>query len=139
MALAATTNGLVLSALSSNIIKPRRIQAVASEDYVELKTNVLEKVKLGGSDLKVTKLGIGAWSWGDTSYWNNFEWDGINDFSSIFSIDFCDFVIRVLVLCLFIEFALQKGFFVCVNFLQFFLWKFDSVMIWMYEVMNYDL
>ncbi|KAK4786928.1 hypothetical protein SAY86_010761 [Trapa natans] len=34
-----------------------------------------EKVKLGGSDLKVTRLGIGAWSWGDTSYWNNFEWD----------------------------------------------------------------
>ncbi|KMT02432.1 hypothetical protein BVRB_9g203850 [Beta vulgaris subsp. vulgaris] len=33
------------------------------------------KVKLGGSDLEVTKLGIGAWSWGDTSYWNNFEWD----------------------------------------------------------------
>ncbi|KAL4200543.1 hypothetical protein AMTRI_Chr02g254130 [Amborella trichopoda] len=33
------------------------------------------KVKVGGSELKVTKLGIGAWSWGDTSYWNNFEWD----------------------------------------------------------------
>lgn len=37
-----------------------------------------EKLKLGGSDLKVTKLGIGAWSWGDTSYWNDFSWDGIN-------------------------------------------------------------
>ncbi|KAK4484319.1 hypothetical protein RD792_006896, partial [Penstemon davidsonii] len=23
----------------------------------------------------VTRLGIGAWSWGDTSYWNNFDWD----------------------------------------------------------------
>ncbi|KAL2938883.1 hypothetical protein RDABS01_022332 [Bienertia sinuspersici] len=33
------------------------------------------KVKLGGSDLEVTQLGIGAWSWGDTSYWNNFQWD----------------------------------------------------------------
>lgn len=33
------------------------------------------KVKLGASDLEVTKVGIGAWSWGDTSYWNNFEWD----------------------------------------------------------------
>lgn len=36
----------------------------------------LDKVKLGGSELKVTKLGIGAWSWGDTTYWNNFDWDG---------------------------------------------------------------
>lgn len=34
-------------------------------------------VKLGGSDLKVTKLGIGAWSWGDTSYWNRSGWDGM--------------------------------------------------------------
>lgn len=33
------------------------------------------KVKLGGSDLKVTKLGIGVWSWGDNSYWNDFQWD----------------------------------------------------------------
>lgn len=33
------------------------------------------KIKLGGSDLEVTRLGVGAWSWGDTSYWNNFEWD----------------------------------------------------------------
>ncbi|VFQ92693.1 unnamed protein product [Cuscuta campestris] len=33
------------------------------------------KVKLGGSGLSVTQLGIGAWSWGDTTYWNNFEWD----------------------------------------------------------------
>ncbi|CAI0461902.1 unnamed protein product [Linum tenue] len=33
------------------------------------------KLKLGGSELKVTKVGIGAWSWGDTSYWNNFQWD----------------------------------------------------------------
>lgn len=41
-----------------------------------VKTDEQDKVKLGGSDLKVTKLGVGAWSWGDTSYWNNFEWDG---------------------------------------------------------------
>ncbi|XP_021735319.1 uncharacterized oxidoreductase At1g06690, chloroplastic-like [Chenopodium quinoa] len=33
------------------------------------------KIKLGGSDLEITRLGVGAWSWGDTSYWNNFEWD----------------------------------------------------------------
>ncbi|XP_034702705.1 uncharacterized oxidoreductase At1g06690, chloroplastic [Vitis riparia] len=51
-----------------------RTRAVASEGFATVKTEE-EKVKLGGSDLKVTKLGIGAWSWGDTSYWNNFEWD----------------------------------------------------------------
>ncbi|ONI17801.1 hypothetical protein PRUPE_3G179600 [Prunus persica] len=48
-----------------------KIRAVASENV----TTEDDKVKLGGSDLKVTRLGIGAWSWGDTSYWNNFEWD----------------------------------------------------------------
>ncbi|CAO2814156.1 unnamed protein product [Amaranthus hypochondriacus] len=50
------------------------IRAVTSvEDNTSIST--VEKIKLGGSDLEVTKLGIGAWSWGDTSYWNNFEWD----------------------------------------------------------------
>jgi hypothetical protein len=34
------------------------------------------KVRLGGSGVAVTKLGIGAWSWGDTTYWNDSEWDG---------------------------------------------------------------
>ncbi|KAF4373248.1 hypothetical protein G4B88_007261 [Cannabis sativa] len=53
----------------------QRIRAIASEDFVTLKTEENNKVKLGNSDLKVTKLGIGAWSWGDTSYWNNFDWD----------------------------------------------------------------
>ncbi|KAL5977335.1 hypothetical protein ACLOJK_021681 [Asimina triloba] len=55
----------------------RRIQtirAIASEEFATAKSGE-DKVKLGGSDLKVTKLGIGAWSWGDTSYWNNFEWN----------------------------------------------------------------
>uniref|UniRef100_A0A2P2L821 Aldo/keto reductase family protein n=1 Tax=Rhizophora mucronata TaxID=61149 RepID=A0A2P2L821_RHIMU len=54
-----------------------RVRAVASEDIAPSITKE-EKVKLGGSELKVTRLGIGAWSWGDTSYWNNFEWDGNN-------------------------------------------------------------
>nr|XP_043621896.1 uncharacterized oxidoreductase At1g06690, chloroplastic isoform X2 [Erigeron canadensis] len=49
-----------------------RVKAVASNEFVKVKDNV---VQLGGSSLKLTKLGIGAWSWGDTSYWNNFEWD----------------------------------------------------------------
>ena len=57
----------------------QRIRAVASEDFATLKTEE-DKVKLGGSDLKVTKLGIGAWSWGDTIYWNNFDWDGKDPF-----------------------------------------------------------
>ncbi|KAJ8749270.1 hypothetical protein K2173_018750 [Erythroxylum novogranatense] len=52
----------------------QRVKAIASEDIAPSKT-VEDKVKLGGSDLKVTKIGIGAWSWGDTSYWNNFDWD----------------------------------------------------------------
>ncbi|XP_057525934.1 uncharacterized oxidoreductase At1g06690, chloroplastic [Amaranthus tricolor] len=56
------------------------IRAVTSvEDNTSTSTSTatssVEKIKLGGSDLDVTKLGIGAWSWGDTSYWNNFEWD----------------------------------------------------------------
>lgn len=53
-----------------------RIRAVASEGSATLNTVVEEKVKLGGSDLKVSGVGIGAWSWGDTTYWNNFEWNG---------------------------------------------------------------
>ncbi|XVE83652.1 hypothetical protein DITRI_Ditri16bG0103700 [Diplodiscus trichospermus] len=58
-----------------NYKKANRIRAVASEDFgAALKTEE-DKVKLGGSELRVTRLGIGAWSWGDTSYWNNFEWD----------------------------------------------------------------
>lgn len=52
-----------------------RVRAVASEDYGTL-TSQEEKVKLGGSELKVSRLGIGTWAWGDNSYWNNFEWDG---------------------------------------------------------------
>ncbi|XP_044501860.1 uncharacterized oxidoreductase At1g06690, chloroplastic-like [Mangifera indica] len=50
------------------------VRAEATENFTALKTTE-EKVKLGGSELKVTRLGIGAWSWGDTSFWNNFEWD----------------------------------------------------------------
>ncbi|KAK6917991.1 NADP-dependent oxidoreductase domain [Dillenia turbinata] len=52
-------------------LRRTRVRAVASDSA----TKEGEKVKLGGSELRVTKLGIGAWSWGDTSYWNNFEWD----------------------------------------------------------------
>ncbi|GFP96403.1 uncharacterized oxidoreductase at1g06690 chloroplastic [Phtheirospermum japonicum] len=52
------------------------VRAVASDQSsVSVRTAEEAKVKLGGSELEVTKLGIGAWSWGDTSYWNNFDWD----------------------------------------------------------------
>ncbi|KAK4437442.1 putative oxidoreductase, chloroplastic [Sesamum alatum] len=62
------------SALSRS--KVPAVRAVASDQAsVSVKTAEEEKVKLGGSELKVTGLGIGAWSWGDTSYWNNFDWD----------------------------------------------------------------
>ncbi|KAK6157913.1 hypothetical protein DH2020_012161 [Rehmannia glutinosa] len=62
------------SAFSRN--KVPAVRAVASDQgSVAVRTAEEEKVKLGGSELKVTKLGIGAWSWGDTSYWNNFDWD----------------------------------------------------------------
>ncbi|KAK9691350.1 hypothetical protein RND81_09G191300 [Saponaria officinalis] len=54
------------------------VKAVVSSD--ENSTRAVKalnegKVKLGGSNLEVTKLGVGAWSWGDNSYWNNFQWD----------------------------------------------------------------
>ncbi|XP_052306280.1 uncharacterized oxidoreductase At1g06690, chloroplastic isoform X2 [Populus trichocarpa] len=60
--------------VSSNRRSVNRVRAVASEDFAASKIKE-DKVQLGGSDLEVTRLGIGAWSWGDTSYWNNFEWD----------------------------------------------------------------
>lgn len=50
--------------------------ARAVEGGVDVKVAEVEKKSLGGSELKVSKLGIGAWSWGDTSYWNSFDWDG---------------------------------------------------------------
>ncbi|CAH9123090.1 unnamed protein product, partial [Cuscuta epithymum] len=57
---------------TSHAVPPR---AIASGSSLALRSEEEQKVKLGGSGLMVTKLGIGAWSWGDTSYWNNFEWD----------------------------------------------------------------
>ncbi|MQL90132.1 hypothetical protein Taro_022726 [Colocasia esculenta] len=54
----------------------RAVRALASQGVASAPKKVDEgKVNLGGSDVKVTKLGIGAWSWGDTTYWNNFKWD----------------------------------------------------------------
>lgn len=52
-------------------------QAVASDAAAAAGTAREEggKVALGGSGVAVTKLGVGAWSWGDTTYWNEFRWD----------------------------------------------------------------
>ncbi|KAH7434201.1 hypothetical protein KP509_06G005500 [Ceratopteris richardii] len=51
------------------------IRAQSSESSVETLQKSAEKVKLGASDVEVTKIGIGAWSWGDTFYWNNGTWN----------------------------------------------------------------
>lgn len=58
---------------AASTFRPRRVQKIRAVASTETEEGL---AKLGGSELKVTKLGIGAWSWGDTSYWNNFEWDG---------------------------------------------------------------
>ncbi|XP_038899439.1 uncharacterized oxidoreductase At1g06690, chloroplastic-like isoform X2 [Benincasa hispida] len=55
-------------------VRRRAVAAANSEEYGKLE----EKVKLGGSEVKVSRLGIGAWSWGDNIYWNwnnCFQWD----------------------------------------------------------------
>jgi hypothetical protein len=54
----------------------QRIRAVASDGSATTLKTVDDKVNLGGSDLKVSAIGIGAWAWGDTTYWNNFQWNG---------------------------------------------------------------
>jgi hypothetical protein len=51
-------------------------RAVASDAAPAAAKEEGGKVALGGSGVAVTKLGIGAWSWGDTTYWNEFQWDG---------------------------------------------------------------
>ena len=53
---------------------PRASSAAVAEDQ--------DKVRLGESSVAVSKLGIGAWSWGDTTYWNDSEWDGAQAITS---------------------------------------------------------
>ncbi|KAG0464782.1 hypothetical protein HPP92_018946 [Vanilla planifolia] len=50
------------------------VKAVAPEKVSTSRVEA-EKLKLGGSDVKVTRLGVGAWAWGDTVYWNDFQWN----------------------------------------------------------------
>ncbi|KAG1348010.1 putative oxidoreductase, chloroplastic [Cocos nucifera] len=67
---------LQLSSAGFCVFRGRRAlttRAVASENVTTLKEE--DKVRLGSSDVKVSKLGLGAWSWGDTSYWNDSGWD----------------------------------------------------------------
>ncbi|KAJ6796793.1 putative oxidoreductase, chloroplastic-like [Iris pallida] len=72
---AAGLLGLPRSSSSSSSSRVRlRVRAVASEN-VKTTSGEVEKVKLGASDVEVTKLGIGAWAWGDTAYWNDSGWD----------------------------------------------------------------
>ncbi|XP_072958601.1 uncharacterized oxidoreductase At1g06690, chloroplastic [Typha angustifolia] len=69
---------LQVSSASFSLFSSRRVlrtRAVAPESVSTTSRGEEEKVKLGGSDVKLTKLGIGAWSWGDTAYWNDFRWD----------------------------------------------------------------
>lgn len=68
---------LQASGVAINLFHLRRthsVKAVASENVSTIRGEE-EKVKLGGSDLRVTRLGVGAWSWGDTTYWNDFRWN----------------------------------------------------------------
>ncbi|KAG5246181.1 hypothetical protein OIU76_001642 [Salix suchowensis] len=60
--------------LGSSMRSVHGVKVFASENLAVSKIEE-DKVKLGGSDLKVSRLGLGAWSWGDTGYWNNSEWD----------------------------------------------------------------
>lgn len=70
--MALQANGVAFSLLHRRMTLS--VKAVVSENVSTLPGEA-EKVKLGGSELKVTKLGVGAWSWGDTTYWNDFQWN----------------------------------------------------------------
>ncbi|XP_068656880.1 uncharacterized oxidoreductase At1g06690, chloroplastic-like [Aristolochia californica] len=67
---------LIVGTASFSLFRHRRtaVRAITSEEVTSLKIDE-DKIKLGGSDLKVSKLGIGAWAWGDTGYWNDSQWD----------------------------------------------------------------
>lgn len=53
-------------------VKRRNVIRAAASD---LSTMENQTIKLGASEVEATKLGIGAWSWGDTTFWNDFKWD----------------------------------------------------------------
>ncbi len=61
-------------------------------------------VQLGKSDLRVSQIGIGAWSWGDTLLWNG-SWDGMHSIlpHSPLSVSVSLFVFLSLSLSLFVD------------------------------------
>lgn len=108
------SSGFFAAAATFSPRRVQRIRAVASTETEE------GMAKLGGSELKVTKLGIGAWSWGDTSYWNNFEWDGkLEEKYSIALPEIIGFEDAPLQFALLIIIVL-------VNLVLFFFWRFDG-------------
>ncbi|CAD6263129.1 unnamed protein product [Miscanthus lutarioriparius] len=66
------SRGRRLPQAAAALCRPPRAVASGATTVVEEDEG---KVRLGGSSVAVTKLGIGAWSWGDTTYWNDSEWD----------------------------------------------------------------
>lgn len=51
------------------------VRAASSSDVATTINVEQHKIRLGTSDVEITKLGIGAWSWGDTFFWNEGSWD----------------------------------------------------------------
>ncbi|CAD6221276.1 unnamed protein product [Miscanthus lutarioriparius] len=74
-ALQVSGGGLPLLLVRRRRASFRPPQAVASDAAATTGREEGGKVALGGSGVAVTKLGVGAWSWGDTTYWNEFQWD----------------------------------------------------------------
>jgi len=65
-------------------LRPVTLKAVADESTSETSDKekkassglvTTQSRKLGGSDVKVAPIGIGAWSWGESLYWND-GWNG---------------------------------------------------------------
>eukprot|EP00252_Welwitschia_mirabilis_P019882 TRINITY_DN4716_c0_g1_i2.p1 TRINITY_DN4716_c0_g1~~TRINITY_DN4716_c0_g1_i2.p1 ORF type:complete len:380 (-),score=80.52 TRINITY_DN4716_c0_g1_i2:322-1461(-) len=62
----------------TQLIKPGNIvkAAVSTQANNGLQqTQQVPMVNIGGSDVMATQIGIGAWSWGDKAFWNDFCWD----------------------------------------------------------------
>jgi aryl-alcohol dehydrogenase-like predicted oxidoreductase len=44
----------------------------------------MDKISLGTSDIRITPLGVGAWSWGDRLFWNFGKGYDANDVRAAF-------------------------------------------------------
>ncbi|CAD6226877.1 unnamed protein product [Miscanthus lutarioriparius] len=67
-------NDMVFGSLTDNIIVKHRERVTTASNVISLRKERNQK-RHCGSGVAVTKLGVGAWSWGDTTYWNEFQWD----------------------------------------------------------------